>query len=198
MKHRDPVMKERTKNFALDWIGQVPGKRESRRVMGRHLLTEHDILERRVFEDEIAFGGWFVDLHTAGGLLAGSSEPGMADEKGEQSEYVQKSYVGPYGIPLRSCLSKDVDNLMMAGRNISATHAALGTVRVQGTTALMGQGCGTAVAIAKRNDTTLIKVAEDMPAELRQSLLRQGCFLPSFGNDDPDDLTREATVTASS
>lgn len=198
MKHRDPVMKDRTANYALDWIGQVPGKRESRRVMGHHLLTEHDVTERRVFQDEIAFGGWFVDLHTPGGLLAGSSEPTSVDGLNNLSDYARQSYVGPYGIPLRSCLSKDIDNLMMAGRNVSATHAALGTIRVQGTTALMGQGCGTAVAIAKREGFSLSQLVHERSSDLRQSLLRQGCFLPSFRNEDPADLTRQATANASS
>jgi hypothetical protein len=70
IKNKDPKTKEKAAHYALDWIGQVPGKRESRRIMGRYLMTEHDPANKTVFEDEIAFGGWFIDLHTPGGLLA--------------------------------------------------------------------------------------------------------------------------------
>lgn len=135
MKNHDPKMKELTRNYALDWIGQVPGKRESRRIMGHYLMTEHDPQNRTVFPDEIAFGGWFIDLHTPGGLLAKHSEPASGESYNTFTDYAVKSYAGPYGIPLRSLIAKDIDNLMMAGRNVSVTHAALGTVRVMATTA---------------------------------------------------------------
>ncbi len=150
MKNKDPKTKDRVKNYALDWIGQVPGKRESRRIIGRYFMTEHDIINRTVFPDEIAFGGWFVDLHTPGGLLAKTSEPSAAIEGEEYdtfSDYSAMSYCGPYGVPLRILLAREIDNLMMAGRNVSVTHAALGTVRVMGTTALMGEAAGVAAAV---------------------------------------------------
>jgi hypothetical protein len=70
MKNHDPVMKEKCRAWALDFIGQVSGKRESRRVMGRYLFNEHDLQARVKFPDEIAYGGWRIDLHTPGGLLA--------------------------------------------------------------------------------------------------------------------------------
>ncbi len=198
MKNRDPRTKDLAANYALDWIGQVPGKRESRRIMGRYLMTEHDPQNRTVFHDEIAFGGWFIDLHTPGGLLAPSSEPASAEGYSPSSTYAAKSYAGPYGIPLRILIAKDLDNLMMAGRNVSVTHAALGTVRVQGTTALMGQAAGTAAALSLRHAIPLA----DMPARgitlVQQALLRDGCFLPNFANRDPLDLARAATASASS
>jgi hypothetical protein len=196
MKNRDEKLKAKGINtYALEWIGQVPGKRESRRVMGQHFMTEHDILEKTRFPDEIAFGGWFVDLHTAGGLLASTSEPASAEGYKGDSEYFAKSYVGPYGIPYRCLVARDVDNLLLAGRNISVTHAALGTVRVMGTTALMGQAAGTACALALRDE---VAVAELSMPDLQQALLRDGCFLPHNRNEDPFDLARSATVTASS
>ena len=198
MKNRDPKTRELAANYALDWIGQVPGKRESRRIMGHYLMTEHDPQNRTVFPDEIAFGGWFIDLHTPGGLLAPSSEPASAEGYTETSHYAAKSYAGPYGIPLRILLAKNIDNLMMAGRNVSVTHAALGTVRVQGTTALMGQAAGTAAAIAVRGKLRIEEVAADGVAGVQQALLRDGCFLPNYGNQDPLDLARAATASASS
>jgi hypothetical protein len=203
MKNKDPKTKDLVKNFALDWIGQVPGKRESRRIIGRYFMTEHDVINQTVFPDEIAYGGWFVDLHTPGGLLAKTSEPSAAvggdeNEYDTFSDYSAMSYCGPYGVPLRILLARDLDNLMMAGRNVSVTHAALGTVRVMGTTALMGEAVGVAAAIglAKGHDFDQI-VAKDM-VEIQQRLLANGCLLPNYRNEDPRDLARFAQVTASS
>lgn len=203
IKNHDPKMKERTKNYALDWIGQVPGKRESRRIIGRYFMTEHDALNKTKFEDEIAFGGWYVDLHTPGGLLAGSSEPqaaegGLLDPYHTFTEYSALSYCGPYGIPLRILIAKDVDNLFMAGRNISVTHAALGTVRVMGTTALMGQAAGTAAALALEKNHSIDELLAKDIKELQQILLRDGTFLLNVRNTDPADLARSAKFAVSS
>ena len=203
MKNRDPKMKERVKNYALDWIGQVPGKRESRRVMGRYLMTEHDVLNKTVFPDEIAFGGWFVDLHTPGGLLAKTSEPSAAvggheNEYDTFSDYSAMSYCGPYGIPLRILLAKDCDNLMLAGRNVSVTHAALGTARVMGTTALMGEAVGIAAAVGLERGHGFDQLIMEDIGEIQQRLLANGCFLPNAQNTDPRDAAQSARVTASS
>ncbi|NIK72003.1 FAD-dependent oxidoreductase [Paenibacillus sp. BK720] len=198
MKNRDPLLKEKTANLALDWIGQVPGKRESRRIIGRYFMNEHDIQNRTVFEDEIAYGGWFVDLHTPGGLLAPTAEPASAEGYNETSEYAQKSYCGPYGIPFRIMVSKDISNLMMAGRNVSVTHAALGTVRVMSTTALMGQAAGTGAAYALKNRLDLSDMSGEHIVNLQQTLLRDGCFLPNYKNEDAMDLAKQAVISASS
>ena len=203
MKNRDPKMIDRVKNYALDWVGQVPGKRESRRIMGRYLMTEHDVLNKTAFPDEIAFGGWFVDLHTPGGLLAKSSEPSAAaggheNEYDTFSDYSAMSYCGPYGVPLRILMAKDCDNLLMAGRNVSVTHAALGTVRVMGTTALMGEAAGIAAALGIQRGHDFDRlVAEDI-GDLQQRLLANGCFLPNCRHDDGADLARQARVSATS
>lgn len=198
IKNKDPLMKEKAANYALDWIGQVPGKRESRRVVGQYFMTEHDPVNKTVFADEVAYGGWFLDLHTPGGLLAPTSEPASAEGYSQTSDYAIKSYCGPYGIPLRIMIAKDVGNLMLAGRNVSVTHAALGTVRVMSTTALMGQAVGTAAAIGLKRNLQLSEIPEKSIVELQQTLLRDGCFLPNVRNADPLDLARSAKVTASS
>lgn len=198
IKNLDPQLKAKAANFGLDWIGQVPGKRESRRVMGRYLITEHDIQNKTVFPDEIAYGGWFIDLHTPGGLLASTSEPLSAEEQPEISDYARKSYAGPYGIPLRSLIAKDVDNLLLAGRNISVTHAALGSVRVMATTALLGQAAGTAAATALSSNLLLAELPAAGIREIHQKLVRDDCFLPSVSTPDAFNLARTATVTASS
>lgn len=202
MKNRDPKMKGRVANYALDWIGQVPGKRESRRIIGRYFMTEHDVLNPTVFPDEIAFGGWFVDLHTPGGLLAPTSEPSAAsghdNEYDPFSDYAAMSYCGPYGIPLRILLSRDCDNLLMAGRNVSVTHAALGTVRVMGTTALLGEAAGVAAAVGLQRGHDFDQLVTRDVGEIQRRLLANGCFLPNFRNDDPRDWALSANVTASS
>src|SRR5690606_20130006 len=138
-----------------------------------------------------------------GGLLGASSEPqaaegGLIDPYHTFTEYSALSYCGPYGIPLRILMAKDVDNLFMAGRNISVTHAALGTVRVMGTTAIMGQAAGLAAATAIQNGHTFEQLLEMDISAIQQGLLRDGCFLPNFRNEDPDDLARAAQFTASS
>jgi len=203
MKNKDPKTMDLVRNYALDWMGQVPGKRESRRINGRYLMTEHDILNKTVFADEIAFGGWFVDLHTPGGLLAKTSEPSAAADgpEGEYntfSDYSALSYCGPYGIPLRILLAKDCDNLMMAGRNVSVTHAALGTVRVMGTTALMGEAAGIAAVIGLKRGHSFDEIVTHDIGEIQQRLLENGCFLPNHRNTDGKDLARSATASASS
>ncbi|MEI6074852.1 MAG: FAD-dependent oxidoreductase [Verrucomicrobiota bacterium] len=203
MKNKDPKTMDLVRNYALDWIGQVPGKRESRRIMGRYFMNEHDILNKTVFPDEIAFGGWFVDLHTPGGLLAKSSEPSAAaggheNEYDTFSDYSAMSYCGPYGIPLRILLAKDCDNLMMAGRNVSVTHAALGTVRVMGTTAIMGEAAGVAAAIGLQRGHDFDELVALDIGEIQQRLLANGGFLPNYRSTDEKDLSRSAKVSASS
>ncbi len=197
IKNRDEKTKAKAANFALEWIGQVTGKRESRRIMGETLLTEHEIQANVAHPDEIAFGGWFVDLHTPGGLLAENSEPASAEGYKADSDYAIKSYVGPYGVPLGACIARDVENLFLAGRCVSATHAALGTVRVMATTALVGQAVGTGAALALEKNIPPVKLSGHIH-DLQQRLLRDGCFLPNRANGDVLDLARTATATASS
>lgn len=198
IKNRDPKTMKLAENWALDWIGQVPGKRESRRIMGLYLMNEWDIIRCTKHEDEIAFGGWFIDIHTPGGLLAASSEPASAEGYSETSDYAARSYAGPYGIPLRILASKDIDNLMMAGRNVSATHCALATVRVMATTALMGEAAGITAAFSAAANVAPAEVIANSAGRVQQRLLREGAFLPNVRNKDEADLARTAIATASS
>ena len=198
MKNRDPKMMDACKNYALDFIGQWPGKRESRRIAGQYLMTEHDVQDDVTFDDEVAFGGWFVDLHTPGGLLAGTSEPHAAEGYKADSEYLAKSHVGPYGIPLRILIAKDIQNLMMAGRNVSVTHATLGTVRVMGTTSIMGQAVGTALAVAQENGVAPAQLDKLQIQEIQQRLHDDGCFLPNVVKQNPGNDGTQASIFSSS
>lgn len=176
-------------NWALDWFGFLPGKRESRRFIGQHILTETDLLASRVFDDAIAFGGWSLDTHPPEGVDAVDEKP--CDQP--KSDHI-------YDIPLRACVSRDVSNLMFAGRNISATHVGFSSTRVMATCAVIGQGAGTAAAWAAAHDTAAADLAASPQAlrAIRQRLLRDDAYLIDAVNEDPDDLARAATVSASS
>lgn len=176
-------------NWALEWCGFLPGKRESRRLSGLHMLTENDLMQSRVFQDAIATGGWPIDTHPPGGIDAIDEPP--CDQR-------PVPYL--FDIPLSSCLSKDFENLMFAGRNISATHIAFASTRVMATCSAIGQGVGTAAAYAIQSKT----VPHDLPSKpesafrIRQQLLRDDAMLLGCQNEDPRDLAPKASVSASS
>lgn len=196
MKNHDPVMRERCRTWALDWIGQVPGKRDSRRVLGLHLLTEQELHGDTVPEDTVGHGGWFIDLHTPGGLLAPTSEPHAAAGYKDESLAALGS-VGPWALPLRCLIARDVDNLFLAGRCMSFTHAAMGSARVMGTTALMGQAVGTAAALVHAHGGSAHAAVALAPA-VRRRLQRDGVWIPRAAERESDDLAPLATATASS
>lgn len=173
-------------NWALTWFSFVPGKRESRRIIGEHILTEVDLLDLKEFPDAVAHGGWSIDTHPPGGIH--SPEP--------PSKHLNTPDV--YGIPLSCLIARDVSNLLMAGRCHSATHMAMASTRVAATGAAMGQAAGTAAALALQHDCAPKAVAADHAAELQQVLLKDDQFIPNVANADPLDVARQATVTASS
>ncbi len=176
-------------HWALDWFGFLPGKRESRRFIGQHILTQQDVLTSRLFEDAIAYGGWSLDLHPPGGVDAPDKPP-----------CEQHPVPCLYDIPLACCISRDVRNLMFAGRNISATHVAFSSTRVMATCAAIGQGVGTAAAFAATRGLE----AADLPADgdtmqaIQQCLMRDDALLIGCVNEDPQDLARTANITATS
>ena len=176
-------------NWALSWFGFLPGKRESRRFIGQHILNENEILECHDFHDAIAFGGWSLDTHPPEGVDAIDQPP--CD---------QPRVPHLYGIPLRSCVSKDVDNLMFAGRNISATHIGFSSTRVMATCAAIGQGVGVSAALAV-SDGILPKdlaSSEEAITAIQQTLLRDDAFLVGVTNQDELDLAPQAAVSATS
>lgn len=176
-------------NWALDWFGFLPGKRESRRFIGQHILTQTDLMDSRAFDDAIAFGGWPIDTHPPEGVDAPDEKP-----------CAQHPVPHLYDIPLRACVSANVPNLMFAGRNISATHVAFASTRVMATCAVMGQGVGTAAAYAVQEDVPPNMITQDqaLVGRIQQRLLRDDCFLIGRPNLDSDDLARNATASASS
>ena len=174
-------------NYALEWVGMLPGTRESRRLVGDYLLDETDILNNRIFDDAVCYGGWCVDLHTAHGLLDLHRHP-----SGDC-----RYFDGVYTIPYRSYYSKNINNLFMAGRNISATKLGMCSTRIIGCCAIGGQTVGAAAALCKKYNCA---PRELMPhiSELQQLILKDDGFLPGYKNEDINDLARQATFTATS
>ncbi len=175
-------------NWTLDWMGAIPGKRESRRLLGPHVLTQADVEEGRIFPDAVAYGGWAIDLHPPSGVDA-------RDEPPFTPTHVNQLYT----IPLRCLFSRNVSNLLFAGRNLSASHIAFASTRVMATCAAAGQAVGTAAAIARENSAALSELTSGpLLASLQQTLLKDDAFIPTLKNADPADLAPAAIVTASS
>jgi hypothetical protein len=132
----------------LSWVAYVAGKRESRRLLGDVILCQQDIQESKKFPDACVVTTWTIDLHYP---EANNSKYFPGQEFRSIAEHVK---ISPYPIPYRTLYSKNVENLFMAGRNISVTHVALGTVRVMRTTGMMGEVIGMAAALCVKNKTT--------------------------------------------
>ena len=158
-------------NWELEWVGFLPGKRESRRYVGDYMLTQNDVEQHPVFPDTIAYGGWQIDNHLPGGFFM----------EGKEGGHLQKRRLRePYGIPYRCIYSKNISNLMFAGRNISATHVGISTTRVMGTVGVLGQAAGTAAAIAVRYGLTPRQAGREKITEIQDQLMEDDCFLPGF------------------
>ena len=149
-----------------EWIGFLPGKRESRRMVGPVIMTQGDVLSGGRFPDVVAYGGWPLDDHHPDGFYH-ASNPNTCG-----------ATPSPYGIPYRALYSVNVPNLFFAGRNVSVTHAALSSTRVMATCALLGQAVGTAADIAREYGLSPHGVYEEKIDLLQQRLMDDGCFLP--------------------
>lgn len=172
-------------NYTLEWVGSIPGKRESRRFEGDYMLVQQDIVEQREHADAVSFGGWSIDLHPADGVF--SELPGC-------NQWHSK---GIYAIPYRSLYSKNIENLFLTGRIISASHVAFASTRVMATSANSAQAVAVAAALAKEHGLSPRGVL-GMIGELQQRLVKTGQFIPGVVNKDAGDMVREAVVSASS
>lgn len=175
-------------NFALDWVCSLPGRRESRRFMGDYILSERDLLEHRHFNDAVAYGGWSLDEHNPGGI----------ENLAEPPSYFHEHFNKVYEIPYRSLYSKNIKNLLFAGRNISQTHIALSSSRVMATCATMGQAVGTAAAICIARNIIPRDVADKYIDQLQEQLLRDDAFIPNRPAKDPDNLAKSAAAIIAS
>ena len=152
----------------LDFLGFLPGKRESRRMMGPYIMTQGDVLSGGKFSDVVAYGGWPLDDHHPDGFY----HPGNPNVWGKTPK--------PYGIPYRCLYSVNIDNLFFAGRNISMTHAAMSSSRVMATCALLGEAVGCAANIAREYSLTPQGVYDKQIRLLQERLMENGCFLPGM------------------
>ena len=163
----DPQNKEKFVNFELDWMGFLPGKRESRRYVGDLIMTQHDVRSGK-FDDIVAYGGWPMDDHDPEGFRS----------KGVPN--VNHDAPSPFGVPYRCLYSKNIDNLLFAGRNISISHVALSTTRVMATCAILGQAAGTAAVVAARHGVDPRGVYQGHMRELQNMLMEDDCWLPGL------------------
>lgn len=146
----------------LDWVAYVGGKRESRRLLGDYILKEDDLVKRVFHEDASFTSTWSLDLHFPDPENS-RQFPGGAFIASNSNKYIY-----PYGVPYRCLYSRNVPNLFMAGRDISCTHVALGTVRVMRTGAMMGEVVGMAAMLCKQHGTNPRGVYHHHLAELKQ------------------------------
>ncbi len=171
-------------NWELEWVGFLPGKRESRRYIGDHVLSEKELLSGGKFPDLVAYGGWPIDDHFPGGFY----------HQGEPNRYIHMKQ--PYGIPYRCLYSKNIDNLYFAGRNISATHVGISSTRVMATCSLMGQAVGLAAALCNKYSCLPRGVYDKHIAELQAMLMEDDCYLPGMKRE-VSELCRNAALSAS-
>lgn len=167
IKNRCPNRDE-ARNWAIEWIQFLPAKRESRRYIGAHVMTQNDIESKGRFEDTVAYGGWSMDDHHPAGF--------KAVKLGVPATIFHEA-PSPYGIPFRSLYSRNVSNLMFAGRDASCTHAAMSSTRVMGTCCAMGQAVGAAAALLVANGRMPSEMSGDIKV-LQQALLRDDAYLP--------------------
>lgn len=170
----------------LEWIGTLPGKRESRRMQTEYCLKEADILAQRRFSDGAFYGGWYVDAHPSGGMY----------DSGEENCTQTPVYV--YQIPLRCLYSRKVPNLLFAGRDIGAERSVFFSSRVMNTCALSGQAAGTLAAQCLRTGKMPGELTDAETAAVCRTLLRDDMFIPGMQCSDPEDLTAQAAVLTSS
>ena len=132
-------------------------------------------------------GGWPIDIHNPGGI----TDPKTIPATNEQLSNV-------YSIPWRILYSRNIANCLFAGRNVSTTHAGMGSTRVMATCAVMGQAAGTGAALCKQYDRTPRDIGKSHISELQQILLHDDAYIPEIINSDTRDVAHRAIVSASS
>ncbi len=140
----DAPYKDEYADLALEWVCHVLGKRESRRLLGEKVLTEKDLREFKEYPDGCVSTSWYIDDH----------EPDPENAAVFRDPWLSRGRLTPLGfypIPFRCFYSRNIGNLMMAGRDISVSHLALGTTRVMRTCAMMGEVVGLAAKVCRDN-----------------------------------------------
>jgi hypothetical protein len=159
-------------NAMLTWVAYIGGPRESRRILGDVVLSQDDIVAKREFPDGCVPSTWSIDLHYPKEEYAKKFPDNPFISIAVHDRRVDRSM--GYPVPYRCFYSKDVENLFMAGRCISVTHEALGTVRVMKTCGMMGEVVGKAATVAVKHGTTPRGVFENHWAEMDELLKLSG------------------------
>jgi len=153
-------------NRRLVWVAYIGGKRESRRLLGDVILQQQDIETGKAYPDACVTTTWGIDLHYPHPENS-RHFPGMEFRAVSKTKSIK-----PYAIPYRCLYSRSLDNLFMAGRNISVTHVALGSVRVMRTGGMMGEVVGMSAALCTRHGTTPRGVFEAHLPALQEQMRR--------------------------
>ncbi len=181
--------REKFTNEKLTWVAYIGGKRESRRLVGDYILTENDLINQNFQPDGTAPTTWTIDLHYP-------DPENLEKFEGEAFRSIAvHTKIYPYPIPFRCLYSKNIDNLMMAGRDISVSHVALGTVRLMRTGGMMGEVIGMAASICKEKDVTPREIYQNHFSDL-EKLMHQGTGNPDLPNKQTYNLGGTLMETA--
>jgi len=157
--------KDKFANEQLQWVAYIGGKRESRRLVGDYVLTENDLTNQNFLPDGTAPTSWTIDLHYP------DPENEKKFEEGSFRSIAKHIKIYPYPIPFRCLYSKNINNLMMAGRDISVSHVALGTIRLMRTGGMMGEVIGMAASVSKKRDAMPRQIYTDHFSDLEKLML---------------------------
>lgn len=172
-------------NLTLEWVGNLPGKRESRRLIGNYVLTANDLMQRKRFDDAVCYGGWYIDFHPAEGTYA------------KEDNCIQIPVL-PYQIPLRCLYTDGVPNLLFAGRSIATTHSAFASTRVMNTCALTGEAAGTAAGYCIGKGLLTPQLTPEDVSNIRLHLVNNDMFIPGERIIDPLNKAANCSIEASS
>ncbi|KAL2807710.1 FAD dependent oxidoreductase-domain-containing protein [Aspergillus granulosus] len=168
-------------NLTLEWVGTIPGKRESRRFVGSYMMRQQDIIEQNFHSDAVSFGGWSLDLHPAEGVYS------------EVDGCTQWHSKGIYQIPFSAMICSEIPNLLYGGRIMSASHVAFASTRVMATCGNNGNALGMATSLCKKLQVDPVQLLEKKNMRmLQQELMKFGQFIPGYKLHDPFDLVRQA------
>lgn len=179
--------KDLYQNYNLKQLALHNSKRENRRLVGDYMFTQNDCTDERTFEDVISYHGWGIDVHNIKGIYSG-----------EEGPFHLNMNIPICQIPYRCIYSKNIKNLFVASRCGSFSHLALGSARVENTLATIGQAAGTAAYLCQKYQLFPRDIYTQHIKELQQILLKDDQTIFGIKNDDPDDLARNATVSATS
>lgn len=163
--------KRRFAKSKLKWVSAIGGKREGYRVKGDYILTQSDLEEQISHEDDTAAITWGIDIHLP--------EPINAERFGEafRSFAYHRSIPSPCAVPYRCLYSKDMNNLFIGGRLVSASHVAFSAVRVMRTLGMLGEVVGLAASVCKANNCLPREVYTKYFSQLKE-LMEKGVTVP--------------------